>query len=164
MRVILKIFVDGAGDTRKDRIRVIMDNNYAVFYHFRSDEAKGGFYRGIEVAVEEGEGDIIGDISGREGLKEGFFDSRQGEIFALKAFYEVRFCGKERAGAETVASGRRIFERFLGQTGERIVEIEPRGGLGGVLGSENLREFQRGIASITAELYENAVFGFFGVV
>ena len=102
-----------------------MDDNNSLFFEFREDEGERGFYRGIEVAVEKGEGNRIWEVGGGIQIREeSFFDFWEGEVFTFELFYHFAFCNKKFARPKGVSGRGRIFRSFFWESSKRIIEPE----------------------------------------
>ena len=100
---VAKKLVDGFCDAGEGRVVIVVNNNRGVRRHVRSDEFETVANRFVEIAVEEGESDLVGQVARREVGKPCFFDDRHTQAGFFEADNQVGFGCQQFPALEVVA-------------------------------------------------------------
>ena len=122
--------VHSAGGAGEFGVVVVMDDETGAGDQAGCDEAEAGFDGIIEVAVQEGEGDLVGEVGRGEIGEPGFFDDGVLEAGAAEFGGDLVLGDGEGAGLEMLAGAGEVLGGFLGETSEGVVDPEVRGGSG----------------------------------
>ena len=120
--------VHSAGGAGEFGVVVVMDDETGAGDQAGCDEAEAGFDGIIEVAVQEGEGDLVGEVGGSESGEPGFFDDGILEAGTAEFGGDLVLGDGEGAGSEMLAGAGEVLGGFLGETSKGVVEPEARGG------------------------------------
>ena len=120
--------VHSAGGAGEFGVVVVVDDETGAGDQTGCDETKAGFDGIIEVAIQEGEGDLVGEVDRSEIGKPGFLDDGVLETGAAEFGRNLVLGDGEGAGLEMLAGAGEVLGRLLGETGEGVVEPEVRGG------------------------------------
>ena len=122
--------VHSAGGAGEFGVVVVVDDETGAGGQAGCDEAEAGFDGIIEVTVQEGEGDLVGEVGRGEIGEPGFFYDGVLEAGAAEFGGDFVLSDGEGAGLEMLAGAGEVLGRLLGETGEGVVEPEVRGGSG----------------------------------
>ena len=120
--------VHGSGGAGEFGVVVVVDDETGAGDQAGRDEAEAGFDGIIEVAVQEGEGDLVGEIGRSKVGEPGFLDDGVLEAGAAEFGGDLVLGDSEGAGLKMLAGAGEVLGGFLGETGEGVVEPEVRGG------------------------------------